>query len=122
MDEVKDFLERLRKEMFVRHVEEIAPIISRGGVAVVVFEPSQAAKAALQFGFDWTGEPVFRLSNAARKRLVHSKAAARWLDSTKRGRILVFSGNGSLCVNFSPEVGYTIEPGTTDEIWKQGLH
>ena len=55
MDEVKDFLERLRKEMFVRHVEEIAPIISRGGVAVVVFEPSQAAKAALRvrLRLDW---------------------------------------------------------------------
>ena len=42
---------------------------------------------------------------------------ARWLTGRRPGRILVFSGVGSLLVNFDPDKGFALEPGSTDNGW-----
>lgn len=111
------------------HAEGIAEIISTGKVAVVVFEPSQQAKEILRQAYAWNGEPFFRLSTKQRKALARSldngygdKVASRWLTDGRDGRILVFTQNGSLCVNFTPGKGYEIEPGTLDTERAKAMH
>jgi len=113
--------ERLNRECLIPHTDEIAEIITRGLVAIVVFEPTEKAKAALRT-MGSKGKAVFPLSDGWRTQLAQlweerssDKLGANWLkNSCTQGRILVFWGDGSLCVNFTWSRGFSIEPRTRD--------
>jgi hypothetical protein len=113
--------ERLNRECLIPHCEEIAKIIATGGVAVAVFEPTEKAKMALRT-MGSKGKAVFRLSDSWRTQLAqlweercNDKSAANWLkNSCTQGRILVFWGDGSVCMNFTRPAGFSIEPRIMD--------
>ena len=43
--------------------------------------------------------------------------AAAWFRRRVEGRIFVVMEGGTLCVNFIPGCGFTLEPGTTNSGW-----
>jgi hypothetical protein len=102
---------------------EIAVIGFTGDVAVVLFEPGEAARAeARALGWDGTTD-VFRLSEAGRKVLLGSALVetrtAKWLrkkfePAAPVARIYVLTGEGALLVNFSPFGGWSLEPAAAD--------
>ena len=118
---MEETFERLNRECLIPHTEEIAKIIATGEVAIAVFEPTEKAKIALRT-MGSKGKAVFRLSDSWRTQLAqlwekqcNDKTGAHWLKNPcTRGRILVFWGDGSLCVNFTTPRGFSIEPRTTD--------
>jgi hypothetical protein len=112
------FMGRLIDEGIRPHAEQIASIIVDGrGIAVVVYELRvNWHEAARMMG--WDGEAsIFRLTRKAARRLATLDAVtARWVNSKRPGRILVLSGEGgTLLLNFTDGVGFSIEPGSTDE-------
>jgi hypothetical protein len=110
-------LDRILNEGIKPQGETLAPIIAKGDVAVIVFEPSPETVGALKM-LGWDGETgAFRLSNSKRKQIAASSeqrgdwVTAKWLRSSKRGRIFVFAQRGTLLVNLTDE-GYSLEPGS----------
>jgi len=116
----KQLMDRLLSEGIHAHAQDIAPIIANGGIAVVVYKPHDLAREAAR-AVGWDGESAtFKLSNAARQRLIASllrrddAVTCRWLRGNRAGRIFMISGAGTLLINFVPGVGYSLEPGSTD--------
>ena len=120
-DDSMKLLNRILDEGIKPYTEELAPIIADGDVAIVVFEPADDVKPALRAA-GWDGRAhVLRMPNGYRKRLARSSDAVTraWLTrsasvSGSAGRIFLFVQRGTLLVNFSPERGYSLEPGSTD--------
>ncbi len=121
MDVASELYKRILAEGIKANAKTIAPVISAGDVAVVVFEPTMAvASLALRLG--WNGQaPAFRLSEESCAGWAHSletlgdRVTARWLRAKRFGRILVLAQDGSLLVNLSETLGYSLEPGSSDE-------
>ncbi|MBI5477329.1 MAG: hypothetical protein HY906_00650 [Deltaproteobacteria bacterium] len=98
------------------NAEAIAPIVARGKIAVVVFEPHDEEPIR---NLGWDGEsPVFQLAEATAERMAQTmhgdRVTQRWLRRRGRGRILIFMHYGTLLLNVDPEKGVSIEPGSTD--------
>jgi hypothetical protein len=113
-------LERIWELGIKAHAELLAEIVIDGPIGVVVFEPSDEMKEAAK-SLGWDGQsPVFRMSNATRKRLAQTSAATgdhvtgQWYASRRPGRILVLAQRGVLLVNHHPGTGFSLEPGSTD--------
>ena len=113
-------LDRLLDEGIKPHATEIAEIVADGDLAALMFEPSEQAKQAVQ-SLGWDGQAAaFKVAGerakalAVQLRKVGDTATAAWLERKQPGRILVFTGDGTLCVNFQPGGGFSIEPGTLD--------
>ncbi len=113
--------DRILAEGIKANVKTIAPIIEAGDVAVVVFEPDMAVgNLAVYLG--WNGRaPAFRLSEQRCEAWAHAseghgdRVTARWLRAKRFGRILVLAQDGSLLVNLSETLGYSLEPGSSDD-------
>lgn len=128
---------RLARELWLQtinegvkpHIEEIDRIaMGEGRIAVVVFNPHPQVLPYLH-SLGWDGEkPVFALSDARARRQAADSAAqgdkisARWFRSTAKGRIYICSGLGSFLLNFDPEKGLYLEPGSTTEEFAKTLH
>lgn len=125
----RDLWQRLTDRVLKPNAQNLAQIIYRGDIAVVLFEPFESALSCAR-SLGWDGErPIFRMSNGRRKRLAHvweevhgDKAAARWLRQRRRGRIFLIVNGGTLCINYEPDHGFDIEPGTLDQERIQRLH
>jgi hypothetical protein len=81
-------LDRILNEGIKPQGETLAPIIAKGDVAVIVFEPSPETVGALKM-LGWDGETgAFRLSNSKRKQIAASSeqrgdwVTAKWLRSS----------------------------------------
>jgi len=119
------FLERLLQEGIKAKKDEIAQVWDKGDVAVLFYNVDRTDELAVRSATSggWTGERV-EVHRLKRKRAVAfadnlppGDPAARWLRLRGFGRILVWNGTGSLCVNFDPAKGYSIAPGTLDHEW-----
>jgi hypothetical protein len=118
-----DVLQRIIDNCFTPNASALAGIIGRGEVAVVVFEPDPVdavMKQALR-DLGWDGASVvFQLAAGHKKRLIADSVehadlvTARWLRGGRTGRIFLWSGRGTLLINFQQGVGYSLEPGSTD--------
>ena|ERR1044071_1867872 len=108
---------------FVPNADVLAGIIGRGEIAVAVYDLDEAdafmQQAVRDIGWDGTSA-VFRLLARHRKRLIeHSEeyadhVTARWLRGARTGRIFLWTGRGTLLINYQPGVGYSLEPGSLD--------
>jgi hypothetical protein len=117
---MKETLNRIYEQAIKPHAEGLAPIIGGGRVAVVVFEPALEAITPLK-DLGWDGRSkFFELSERERRRFAKNSAAqgdqvtARWLNSDRDGRLLVFAHRGTLLVNVDPVAGFSLEPGSLD--------
>lgn len=116
-EEADNLLERLRRWVLLPNAEAIAPIIERGDIAGVVFNPTDPDLAR---SWGWDGAtPVFRISSGVRKRVVRrfremgDKVSERWFDGKRNGRVFVLFEAGSFLVNITDEE-WGIEPGSLD--------
>jgi hypothetical protein len=120
--ETKDFNRRLMDEAIIPNCRELAKIALEGNIAVVVFEIDDSAKPAL-WGAGWDGKAtVFPMLNSFRTELaqVTDAVTASWLTrqvSKRFCRMFVFFSTGSLLINFTPQRGYWVEPGSLEEDW-----
>jgi len=108
-------LDRVR-EGVRRHAQAIGDIASRGEIAVVVLEPSDAWKEALQF-HGWKGDAVFPMSARMQRALRCADGVTeRWIGRPRGGiaRIFAVVDDETLLVNGEAGV-LTVEPGSTDE-------
>jgi len=128
MDQQQSF-DRLLNKGIKAHGREIARIAVGGGIAAVVFEPAPSIVNWLKVNLNWNGEPMFRLSAKERQWLaeawqnVGDEVSARWIrGKSGKGRIFVFSGKGTLLINWSPGEGFSLEPGSTDAERVKQLH
>lgn len=127
-----EFLNRLLEEGIKPLSEKIATIHLNGDVAVLFFEietgDSAEAKTAMASAKDlgWTGgraEVAAMTKTRAAKfadaiaTIAPTDPAIAWLRGRKSGRIFVCVSAATLCVNFVPGTGFTIEPGTLDRQW-----
>jgi hypothetical protein len=108
---------------FTPHATELAAITDRGEIAVVVFDPDPASTVMQQALRDlgWDGASVvFQLGAGLKKRLIADSVehadlvTARWLRGGRTGRIFLWTGRGTLLINFQQGVGYSLEPGSSD--------
>lgn len=114
--EAAALFERLFKSGIQPHAQAITEILSRGEIAVVVFElhPSHR-KAARAIG--WKGKPVFPIPRATAYRMAMAtgdEVTRRWVKREQGpGRIFVMMHLGTLLLNLDPETGFSLEPGST---------
>jgi hypothetical protein len=108
-------MKRILDEGIKPNALAVARIFEERGTAVVVFEPmGMAVQAARDLGWDGKS-PIFKLRAGAARRLASSDSATRaWLERRTSGRILVIAHEGTMLVNYTPGVGYSVEPGSTD--------
>ena len=136
-EETRAVYERIVAEGIKPHAETIARAHDNGEVAVVFFnisdEHSHAMASADVRGYrdavksmGWRGgrsECVAWNRTRAEKfadalaRTSPADPCAQWLRGRRPGRIFVWSGLGSLCINFDPKSGYSSAPGTGDHEW-----
>lgn len=119
-EEEEKLFQRLLNEAIKPQAQAIANLISRGHIAVVPFEPTGGGLGYLQ-NWGWKGESVYRMTTRQRKTMAEvcrgcgDEITARWILSKGReGRIFVIWGESTLLVNFVPDEGYSLEPGSTD--------
>jgi len=110
--------QRLREKALIPHAGELARILQQGKIAVVVFELNETVKDSL-FPLGWDGKTaVFPMSRDISRRYARlsDPVTAAWLrrDASPIGRILVFWGLGSLLMNWTPERGLWVEPGSIE--------
>ena len=125
METKQELMDRIVKKGFGENAEAIMPIIARNEIAVVVFELDPANWSAAR-DFGWDGKsPVFKMSKSLIKNFARGiranfpddKATPRWLENGRFGRIFLLIHHGTLLVNFDPESGYSLEPGSDDPNW-----
>lgn len=97
----------------------IANVTADGSIAAVVFEPKgDVEKFARKLGWEkYHPVPVFRLSPEIMANMAAAdRVTAAWLARSDKSiaRIIVFTGLGSLLLNFEPSRGYWLEPESTD--------
>jgi hypothetical protein len=118
------YFDRLLEQSVLPHRQAIAELIHDGSaVAVVLHEVTpRAEEAARRLGWDGAA-PVFRLSEKAREAMARgsegdgARVTAAWLRSSRPGRILVMANDGaSWLLNFTPEAGFSLEPGTAETL------
>jgi len=105
----------------VPHADLLARIIAdENRVAVVVFEVDPELHDDVR-NIGWDGQSVvFAMPDDIRKRFARGLgrrgdvAAERWLTTRREGRIFLFNGRGTACLNFKAGEGYSVEPGTSD--------
>ena len=116
-------LDRILNEGIIKNAEAIASIVSDGGIACVVYELREdVVDGARDLG--WDGEtPAFEMNEEKRKLMAFKcgqmgdVVTKKWLESERQGKIFVMAHAGTLLVNFDPEDGYSLEPGSTDMSW-----
>ena len=113
-------MNRLLDDGIKPHVEAIAPIAMKGGIAVVVFEPSAELQSALR-NIGWDGAvAVFELSPARASAIADEcaklgdRVTQAWLVQPRTGRIFLWAQSGTLLVNFVSGRGFSIEPGSLE--------
>jgi len=116
-DQERAFFDDLLNNGIKPHASTLAPIISTGGIAVVVHDAAPPAVTfALSLGWDGI-TPVFAMSGSARQRFIETMerigdhVTARWLRGWRHGRIFVVTGGGTLLVNHDKD-GYSLEQGS----------
>ena len=112
-DEFSSFMKTRFEAFIYPNAMEIAKIVENGDVAVVMAGPGEKSRVLKMQG---------KARIAKEWRDLGDEAAARWLSGFRRGRIFyVDEGLGTLCINFSPSDGYSLEPGTTDSERKTSI-
>jgi hypothetical protein len=118
-----EVLQPIIDNCFRPNADALSKIIGRGEVAVVVFKLDESDALALQAARDigWDGTSVvFQLAGHTKKRLIEvseqqaDPVTARWLRGGRTGRIFLWTGRGTLLINYQPGAGYSVEPGSTD--------
>ena len=125
--QMPDALERLLAHAIKPNADKLAPILLDQDVAVVFFEVGEGSRRGRRLAQDaaralgWNGKRVevqrldqMRAREVADQLPVNDPAAAAWFRRRAEGRILVVMHQGTLCVNYAPGWGYSIEPGTLD--------
>jgi hypothetical protein len=124
-DKSKELLTRILEKGIKPHAEAISRASLAGEVSVVFYEiqiGEPALVSALR-SLGWRGgtSECVRLSRTRAERLADNlppvDSASKWLRGHRPGRIFAFTGKGSICVNFRPERGYWLEPGTLEREW-----
>jgi hypothetical protein len=116
VDSPEDVLRNRLREGVRRHAQAIGDIASRGEISVVVLEPSDAWKEALQF-HGWKGDAVFPMSARMQKAMSCADGVTeRWIGRTRGSiaRIFAVVDDESFLVNEDGGV-LTVEPGSTEE-------
>jgi hypothetical protein len=107
-----NFVKRLLDEGLLFHAESLAGM--RGEIAAFVFEPEhQARQAARALG--WDGKrPLFKLGTAHKKALARADHVTKtWVETPHTDtKVLVIAHSGTLLLNFTPELGWHLEPGS----------
>jgi len=108
---------RILEQGIKPHLDALAPILARGDIAVVFYE-CHDLKMARRWG--WRRDrPAFEMPERLRHLLMRSdQVTRRWLSeepNPDKGRIFVFVHEGTFLVNFRPDEGYSLEPGSTDQ-------
>jgi hypothetical protein len=119
-------LDRLLNEGIKPHADTLAEISAAGEIAIVVYDLAaddpQVQEAARAAGWDGS-TAAFPMARDYRAQLATNGDAvtAAWLlqepsaDPERRvGRVFVFTGHGTLLVNFTPGRGWSFEPGSLD--------
>ncbi|MGA7118582.1 MAG: hypothetical protein WBY94_00720 [Polyangiaceae bacterium] len=116
MDSPEDVLGNRLREGVRRHAQAIGDITSRGEISVVVLEPSDGWKEALQL-HGWKGEAVFPMSARMQKAMSCADGVTeRWIARPRASvaRIFAVVDDESFLVNSEGGV-LTVEPGSTEE-------
>ena len=118
-----EVLQSLVEGCLVPNAEVLASLIGRGEVAVVVYNLDETdalvQRAARDLGWDGPS-PVFPLQGRLKKALIEESeqradlVTARWLRGGRTGRIFLWTGRGTLLINYQPDAGYSVEPGSLD--------
>jgi hypothetical protein len=99
------------------NAEAIARIGVDGDIAVLVVNPMGGTKRLAQ-ALGWTPKrPVLRLARSRMEALANADAVtASWVRRPRPDtlRIFVLMEHGTLLVNFEPNRGYYIEPGSSE--------
>ncbi len=111
-----DTMRRVMDEGIRPHSEALARIALARDVAVAVFEVNDRNKWVLRT-MGWDGRAaVFPMPNDYRKRLarISDTVTAAWLtrDPANVARVFVWSGIGTILLNFALKRGWWIEPGS----------
>jgi len=94
-------------------VELSAPILARGEIARVAIEGDRVGVVAID------QKQAERIAANMEKLEPRDTVSPRWFRRHgQQGRIFVTIDQGSFLLNFSPESGYSIEPGSTDASWR----
>lgn len=118
MSGADDILGRLLNEAIKPHAERIAELAERRRFVAVVFEPHEdAVKFARALGWD-RSTPIFGLRETRVRRLAEiDHACERWFATKPcidHIKAFVIMHRGTLLLNFEPDRGWYIEPGSTD--------
>ncbi len=100
-------------------------IWNAGKIAVLFFDVDGTSQGYAECGrrcFDWKGKRIelSRMTQQGRTRFVNAigcayedrKPVARWLRRKTGQRLIVFVHDGVLCLNFDPDRGFSLDPGT----------
>lgn len=118
-----EVMEPIIEACFTPNAYALASIIGGGQVAVAVFKLDEgdalAQQAARDIGWDGSSA-VFPLSRDHKQRIIDRSVelgdplTAQWLRGERNGRIFLWTGRGTVLVNFEPGRGYSLEPGSND--------
>jgi hypothetical protein len=119
------FLDRLLEEGIKPHAMTIAIASAAGEVSVVFYDVASefpvSVAAARALGWRGGRSECIPLNRTHAERIADklpsAVPSAKWLRGRRPGRIFVCTGGGSLCVNYEPGVGFSLEPGTTNREW-----
>ena len=99
--------------------EQIAEIVSRSDLCVVVHDPCEDAQEAAR-ALGWTETNYVghltcdqTLQLARSWRTMGDIAAAKWVINRAKRRVMLLIESAHLCLNITPR-GLELEPGTTD--------
>lgn len=114
------------KEGVTPNLGRLLKVWDAGHIAVMFFDvEAEIGADYVKFGrgcFGWKGGRIelARMKKQDRTRYINGigceyaagKAVARWLRRSGGARLIVFVRDGVLCLNFDPDTGFTVEPGT----------
>ena len=122
--DVPEHRNRLLDEAIKPNAQKIARICLERDVALIFFAPGpdpDVRAAAKKMGWKGGRIEVRRMTRRSARDfadLLHpGDPAAAWFRRRVEGRIFVVMEGGTLCVNFIPGCGFTLEPGTTNSGW-----
>jgi len=124
-EKTQETMDRIINNAIKPNAEEIASIFIRDDIACVVYDLDPECRNVAK-ALGWDGKtPVFKIPKSVRKTFAHNlrvscpddKVTPRWLEGNRPGRIFLMVHTGTLLMNYEPEVGYTLEPGSTDPGW-----
>jgi hypothetical protein len=114
----RKLFEHLIEDGIGPNLDAISEIAGRDELPVLVFELNDAVREDIQ-ALGWKGESVFAMAKPKAARVFRDVDAvtAPWIlrpHPIDGFHLLVFTGLGSLLVNWDPKVGFRLEPGSTD--------